>query len=143
MPPFHVIVTDHMPGPYHLEEEAMEGIARVVGLGARGECGLDDRLADADALFVYHEATITPAVVARLRRCKVIARCGVGYDNVDVRACGEAGIVVCNVPDYGVEEVAEHAMALLLAVWRKIPLQDGGVRAGMWDCHRPAPVRRL
>jgi phosphoglycerate dehydrogenase-like enzyme len=60
-------------------------------------------------------------------------RAGVGYDNVDVQAAGQRGIVVCNVPDYGTEEVADHALMLLLALARRLLPADHAIRAGNWD----------
>jgi len=78
----------------------------------------DERWRAADALILYHEVAIDEAVVARLERCKVIVRAGVGFDQIDVAACGARGIPVCNVPDYGTTEVADHAIALMLGLAR-------------------------
>ena len=77
-------------------------------------------LARADALLVYHEVRIDAAVIAGLERCRIIVRAGVGYDHIDVAAAGAAGIAVCNTPDYGTSEVADHAIALMLAFARGI-----------------------
>lgn len=78
----------------------------------------DERWRGADALILYHEVPIDEALVARLERCKVIVRAGVGFDQIDVAACGARGIPVCNVPDYGTSEVADHAIALMLGLAR-------------------------
>ena len=64
---------------------------------------------------------IDASVVEKLRECRIIARLGVGYDLIDVEAAGAKGIAVCNVPDYGTNEVADHALALLLSFTRGIP----------------------
>ena len=75
---------------------------------------------------------LTPKTLAALEKCKVIAGSGVGFDYVDVPAATRAGIVVTNVPDVFIEEVADHAMTLLLACWRRLITQDRIVREGRW-----------
>lgn len=72
-------------------------------------------------------------VIARCPSLHVIGRYGVGVDNVDVQAASRRGIAVVNVPDYCIEEVASHAVALLLAAWRKLPLSADLVRSGRWQ----------
>jgi len=81
--------------------------------------------------------------IARLEKCKIIARYGIGFDNVDLKAAADAGIVVTNVPDYSVEEVATHALALILATLRKVVTADDSVRAGTWSIDNFRPIRRL
>jgi D-3-phosphoglycerate dehydrogenase len=81
--------------------------------------------------------------VSYLKRCKIVVRLGVGFDVVDGVACRERGIVVCNVPDYGVEEVANHAVALLFAVHRHILPYDRKVRQKGWGYQTDWPIRRL
>ena len=72
----------------------------------------------ADVVAVWHTIEVDDALLGRLPRCKLIVRMGVGYDNVDVRSAGARGIPVCNVPDYGTEEVADSALALILGLFR-------------------------
>jgi phosphoglycerate dehydrogenase-like enzyme len=72
----------------------------------------------ADALIVYYGVPIDRALIERLERCRIVVRAGVGYDQIDVAACAARGIPVCNVPDYGTTEVADHAIALLLGLAR-------------------------
>jgi D-3-phosphoglycerate dehydrogenase len=88
-------------------------------------------------------APITRQIVSYLKRCKIVVRLGVGFDVVDGGACRERGIVVCNVPDYGVEEVANHAVALLFAVHRHILPYDHKVRQKGWGYQTDWPIRRL
>ena len=88
-------------------------------------------------------APITRQTVSYLKRCKIVVRLGVGFDVVDGAACRERGIVVCNVPDYGVEEVANHAVALLFAVHRHIFPYDRKVRQKGWGYQTDWPIRRL
>lgn len=85
----------------------------------------------AQAVFVYH-ARFDAATVDELKACRVLARCGAGYDNIDVAAARRRGIEVTYVPDYGSEDVAEHALALLLACARRLVRINGIVRAGGW-----------
>ncbi len=77
-------------------------------------------LTDCDGLLVWHEVQVTADLVARLARCRVIVRAGAGFDNIDLAATGAAGIAVANTPDYGTSEVADHAIALMLALSRGI-----------------------
>ena len=77
-------------------------------------------LAECDGVVVWHEMKIDAAFVSALRRCRIIVRAGVGFDSIDLAACAAAGIPVCNTPDYGTSEVADHAIALMLAFARGI-----------------------
>jgi len=96
----------------------------------------------ADALLVCY-APVTARVIEALRGCRIIARYGIGVDNVDLAAATAAGILVTNVPDYCVDEVSDHTMALLLALARKVALADRRVRAGTWSVPDLAPIHRL
>jgi len=98
--------------------------------------------ADADGILTTY-AAIDSDTVAALRSCRVIARYGIGVDNIDLEAARAAGITVTNVPDYCVEEVADHTIALLLAVWRKIVTGNQVVRKDGWGIAQLRPVRRL
>ncbi len=91
----------------------------------------------ADALIVYHEVVIDAGVIARLERCRAIVRAGVGFDHIDVAAAGAAGIPVCNTPDYGTSEVADHAIALMLAFARGIAAFQPLMRADPVANFRP------
>jgi len=126
---FRVAITNYLSPPAEIEEEALRGVAAVECLGARSEADLDDRFEAADGLIVFHEITISAASLERLKRCRVLVRCGVGFDNVDLAAAGRLGIYVCNVPDYGVDEVADHAIGLMIACARKIVYVDRRLRA--------------
>jgi D-3-phosphoglycerate dehydrogenase / 2-oxoglutarate reductase len=98
----------------------------------RSEDDLLAAVADADAVL-NTVVPITARVVEAMARCRVIVRSGAGVDNVDVAAASRAGIVVANVPDASVEEVSNHALALLLACSRKIVVLDRSLRAGTWS----------
>lgn len=77
-------------------------------------------LHDADAIVVWHEMKIDAEFVAKIPNCLIIVRAGVGFDHIDLEAAGQAGIPVCNTPDYGTSEVADHAIALMLTFCRGI-----------------------
>jgi D-3-phosphoglycerate dehydrogenase / 2-oxoglutarate reductase len=96
----------------------------------------------ADAVLTVDTA-ISARIAEELERCKVIVRLGVGYDVIDVDSCQKRGILVCNVPDYGTEEVANHALALFFAVHRRILAYDQNVRKGKWGYVLPWPIYRL
>lgn len=97
---------------------------------------------DADGLLVTY-AQIPGDVIRGLERCRIIARFGIGLDNVDVATATEKGIVVTYVPDYCVDEVSDHAMALLLTLARKVAFADRLVQAGRWEMKAVVPLRRL
>ena len=134
-----VVLTDH--GFASIEQEktllAAAGCELVV-LQSKDPETLAVACADADALLVQW-APINAAVIAALRHCRVIVRYGIGVDNVDLKAAGARGIPVCNVPDYCIAEVADHALALALSLARQIPQTDAAVRAGTWKILPPTP----
>ena len=88
-------------------------------------------------------AQITGELLGGLTRCKVIGRTGLGVDNIDVPAAAARGITVTYVPDYCLREVSDHAMALLLALARKITLSNKLVQSGRWELPPIVPLRRL
>jgi phosphoglycerate dehydrogenase-like enzyme len=102
-----------------------------------------DEVLGADAIILWHGPRVDAGVIARLRRCRAVIRNGVGFDSVDTAAAARAGIAVCNVPDYGTEEVADHALALTLALYRQLfPLDAEAKRLG-WKINVGARMRRL
>ena len=98
---------------------------------------------DAAALIVWHNLTMDAGFIAKLTQCRAIIRNGVGFDSVDIKAAAARGIPVCNVPDYGTEEVADHALALALTQLRQIfPLDAEAKRLG-WRISGASRLRRL
>jgi len=140
-----VVITDCLAPPATVEERVLSGLAEVECLLARSEEDLIGRVERADALIVFHEISISARIVERLDRCRVIVRGGVGFDNVDLAAAGAQGIPVCNVPDYGVDEVADHALMLLLALDRGLVRVERSLRRTLvpWDKGAVEPVPRL
>jgi D-3-phosphoglycerate dehydrogenase len=97
---------------------------------------------DADAILTTY-AQVTAEMIPQLRRCRIIGRFGIGVDNVDIPTATAKGIVVTRVPDYCLDEVSDHAMALLLAVVRKIPFLSARAHSGTWEMKAAVPIHRL
>lgn len=108
-----------------------------------GQCKTEEEVAalcaDADAVLTQW-APITRRAIESMTRCRIIVRYGIGVDNVDLQAAKEAGIPVVNVPDYAVNEVADHAMTLLLTTVRKAARVASRVKNGIWEI---APLRPI
>ncbi len=140
-----VVVTDYLSDDLEPERSVLGSVATVEALGARSEEELVGRIEEADALLVYHYIVLTAGTIDRLRKCRIIVRCGAGYDNVDVRRAAERGIPVANVPDYGTEEVADSAFGMILSLTRGISLANSSLRAGgsSWDHRVVVPLHRL
>lgn len=131
-----------IPDAQYDDDAAVERAAAGPGVEfhvARGRSvtAIDQAIRErADMCLVWHEAPIDHAAFEALPNCQVIVRCGTGYDQIDIVAAGERGIPVFNVPDYGTREVADHALALALALLRGITTYDAALRAdpvGNWN----------
>jgi D-3-phosphoglycerate dehydrogenase len=96
----------------------------------------------ADALLVTY-AKVSADMIRQMARCRIIARFGIGVDNVDIAAATDAGIVVTRVPDYCIDEVSDHTLALLLALARKIPFANSHAHEGRWEMSAVVPIHRL
>jgi phosphoglycerate dehydrogenase-like enzyme len=127
-----------------VEASILQDVAHLVLAQARDEAGLLPHLAGADALLLFHEITmLTEDTFARAPRCKCVVRAGVGYNNIDLAAADRHGVIVCNVPDYGTEEVADHAIMFLLAVARRLIPCHSAIRAGDWQYQTAVGTPRL
>lgn len=143
MATFKVVVTDLGYPNYDSERQQVDSIDGELFL-AECETAEDVTEATRDADGVLNRAApVTAQVIEQMARCKVIARYGIGVDNVDVEAATRKGIVVANVPGYCVEEVSDQALALMLSAWRKVVSHDKAVRKGAWDISFRDPVYRL
>jgi D-3-phosphoglycerate dehydrogenase / 2-oxoglutarate reductase len=139
-----VVIADYDYGDVALERSIIEGAGlELTAAQCKTEDEVIDVARDADAIIAQY-ATIGATAIDALTRCQVIARYGTGVDIVDVDAASRRGILVTNVPnDWCENEVADHAMALLLAVARKICAYDQASRAGTWRWQTGYPVHRL
>ncbi|MGI6368929.1 MAG: C-terminal binding protein [Anaerolineae bacterium] len=122
-------------------------VCRQHGVEFRIEnCRTDDeiieRCGNADGIITAY-ADLNRHVIENLKETKVLVRYGIGYDNIDVQAATDCGIFVCNIPDYCIPEVASHAMAFILALYRKVMVYDRSIRAGTWSTHTGYPIHRL
>ena len=144
-PPHKVVITDFLTHPPETEESILGDLATVEVLRADHEEQLVGRFEDADAVMIYHCLKFTARSIERLTRCKLIVRCGVGFDNVDWKFARERGIPVANVPDYGTEEVADSAIGLMLSMTRGISLLNSQLRQRSidWSYRHAAPLSRL
>jgi D-3-phosphoglycerate dehydrogenase len=138
-----VVLTDYAWESLDVERQTLDGLARLVALQTRHPDEFVAEAADCDALLNTYAGPITADVMARMPRCRIIARYGIGVDTIDLAAATAAGIIVTNNPTYCIEEVAEHTMALLLASARKIARYDRLVRAGRWEVPPGKPMFRL
>jgi D-3-phosphoglycerate dehydrogenase len=138
-----VAVTDHPFRDLDVERSVLEPAGyEVVEHHCKTAHDVAERCAEAVGLLNTY-APIPAATIERLPNCRAIARYGVGLDTIDLDAATARGIAVTNVPDYCVEEVALHTIALLLAAHRRVAQGDRRVRAGVWDPLGAGVVRRL
>jgi phosphoglycerate dehydrogenase-like enzyme len=126
-----------------VERPVLDEVADVQTIWLPFNAPIPPEVVQADALILWHGPLITAAEIAQMTKCRTIIRNGVGFDTVDIVAAAAAGIPVCNVPDYGTEEVADHAMALTLALYRQLfPLDAEAKRLG-WRIRVAPRMRRL
>lgn len=137
-----IVVTDQVFPDVDLERQVLAGIGGEVSVAVGDREEVLRAAAGADALLNTYLG-IDADFIGRLAQCRVIARYGMGVDNVDLDTARAAGIVVTNVPDYAVEEVAAHTLALLLSLLRRLPEGGAHVRAGGWGIAPLRPVPRL
>ena len=138
-----VLVTDHPWPSIDAEVEVLAAVgARPVFAPTGEEQELVELVREAEAILTCF-ARVTARVVEAAPRLQVIGRYGVGVDNIAVDTATALGIPVTNVPSYCEDEVAEHALALLLALARRVVAFDGGVRAGDWSLARGQPIHRV
>jgi D-3-phosphoglycerate dehydrogenase len=141
---FKALTTDYTWPSVEPERKvlAAAGVELVVA-PASDEATLSRLARDVDAiLFCF--AKVTPAVLRAAKKCVVASRYGIGVDNIDRATCNELGIVVTNVPDYCMDEVTDHVMAMLLGFNRDLLRLDAAVKGGGWGkTPLPAHSRRL
>ena len=141
--PFTVVVADFLKEA-GVEVPILQDVARVVVADAHDEESLRPFAAEADAFLLFHDSpAMGEATFAVATRCKGVVRAGVGYNNVDLAAADRHGVVVCNVPDYGTEEVADHTIMFLLAVARRLIPCHNAIRAGTWHYQTAVGTPRL
>lgn len=138
-----VVLTDYVWESLDVEKKTLEGLADLVAFKAKSMDEVLPELAGCDAMLNTYLAPINAEVMARMPKCRIIARYGIGVDTIDLEAATKAGIIVTNNPTYCIEEVAEHTMALLLACARKVAFYDRLVRDGRWEVPPGKPMHRM
>jgi D-3-phosphoglycerate dehydrogenase len=132
MSKFKVYISDYDYPDLQIEKSILEPIgAEVIGLQCKTGEGLAELAADADAILQQY-AKIPRETIAKLKQCKVICRYGIGTDILDVKAAYEHGIIVTNVPDYCIDEVADHSITMGMMLIRRVPMYAQSTRAGGW-----------
>lgn len=144
MSKFKVYISDYDYPDNEIEKSILEPIgAEVIGLHCKTGEGLAELAHDADAILEQY-AKIPRETIEKLDHCKIIARYGIGVDILDVKACHEHGIVVTNVPDYCLDEVADHSIALAFMLMRNIPRYNACVHQGSYQWQDwSAPIPRF
>ena len=139
----HIAIVDGGYVSYEIEERGASSVGASIEMRqCHGEDDVAEFARDAVAVMA-RQSPLSRRVIERLEQCRVIARYGTGVDNVDLEAATEQGIVVANVVGFGTNEVAEHAIALLLAGARHIVNHDHAVREGAWDIGPADPIHRI
>jgi D-3-phosphoglycerate dehydrogenase / 2-oxoglutarate reductase len=138
-----VVLTDYVWESLDVEKQTLADLASLVALQTKKPEEFLPAAEDCDALLNTYAGPITADAMARMPRCKIIARYGIGVDTIDLEAATVAGIIVTNNPTYCIEEVAEHTMALLLACARKVALYERLVRSGVWELAPGKPIARV
>ncbi len=141
--PYQVIITDCDHGSIREEKEEFDRMgAELILAQAQKEDDLIRVCKEADGLLNQY-ALLTRKVLESLPKCKVISRYGVGVDSVDLKAATDLGVIVANVPDYCMDEVANQTIAMILTLIRKTAFFDRKVKSGEWDFHQGIPIYRI
>ena len=138
-----VVITDYVWESLEVEKKTLQGLANLVPMQTKNPAEFLGEASNCDALLNTYAGPITADTIAKMPNCKIIARYGIGVDTIDLEAATAAGIIVTNNPTYCIEEVAEDAMALLLASARKIAFFDRMVRNERWEVPPGKPIFRL
>jgi phosphoglycerate dehydrogenase-like enzyme len=140
---FTVLIADFLDET-SIESAILGDIADVIMARATDESELSSFLPSTDAIMLFHDISkLGETSFEVARRCRCVVRAGVGYNNIDVAAASRHGVIVCNVPDYGTEEVADHAIMFLLALARRLVPSVEAIRSGSWDYRTAIGAPRL
>ncbi len=143
MEKFKVVVTDFEYESLEIERKVIEEAGgELIPCQCKTEEEIIEACKDADGILNQY-ASISRRVIENLQKCKVISRYGVGVNTIDVNAAKQRSIEVRNVPDYCIDEVSDHAFALLLSLARKVVLLNETVKGGTWDYKMSVPIYRL
>ncbi|MGG0792099.1 C-terminal binding protein [Peribacillus simplex] len=142
---FKILLTDYEFEHLKYEEEIFQESGLEIEF-IKAQCKTEEEVMEqakeVDAILNQY-APISRRVIDSLENTKIISRYGVGVNTIDLNAAKEKGITVANVPDYGMEEVSNHALALLLSSARKVTLLNKEVKKGNWDFKVCVPIHRF
>lgn len=139
---FKIVYSDHLFDNLAYERRVFEEIDGIVIDGEEAEEPLESIVKDADALVVmYHP--VNAELMDLMPKCKIINRSGIGFDIVDIEAATKRGIFVTNIPDYCIQEVADHAMSMILSFQRKIVFFNSRMKNGEWDLNQGWMMHRV
>jgi C-terminal binding protein len=137
-----ILIPDVIKPPVDIEREIFGLEAEIItGEATHSEMISDEIWKECNAVLAFDQLDYNKKLLSKMSSCKIIVRVGVGYDNVDIVEAKNRNIVVCNIPDYGTEEVADHAMALMLSLARGLPEYSRKVKLRDWDRHNSMPFR--
>lgn len=141
---YKVYITDYPEMFFDVAGHELEKVANIELLNVTNELELFPEIVNADAIIV-DKVKISEYTISKFKKCKIIVRLGVGFDNVDLIATGKKGIRVCNIPDFGTNEVADHTWALILSVMRKISMYNEELMKNNngWNPMLGKPIYRL
>lgn len=143
MPAFQVLLTDYAWPDLDIEREILSAAdAELIVADDTSPAGLSKAAAQVDAIMTCW-VNVPAEVIGSARRCRIVARLGIGLDNIDVAAATAHGMAVTNVPDYCLAEVAEHTLALLLALARNVARFHWETKQGRYDLLAAPPMRRV
>lgn len=127
--PWTILIPDRLDSPGEPERDVFGSDVEILTPQATTVSEVDREIWQrADSILAWHDLEYDAELFEQLERCQILVRIGVGYDNVDLQAASEAGIPVCNVPDYGTNDVADHTLSLMLSLWRGVPYYNDRIR---------------
>lgn len=142
MEKLNVLIFEIIDPPPDIEKNILGSIANVNLRKTKDISKVPDKVwNNCDAILAWHKLKYDKNIISKLKKCKVIVRVGVGYDNVDIIEAKKRNIIVCNVPDYGIGEVADHTMALLLTITRGLPVYTQRTKKREWIYQNPITLR--
>ncbi len=140
---YTILITDYAWSSIEPERQILSDVgANVIVAESGDEDELISLATNVDGILTCWKS-VRECVISTASKCQIIARYGIGLDNIDVEAATKNGIIVTNVPAYCVDEVSDHAMALMLACARKIPLFNSAVKTNIWDQNIGQQMNRL
>ena len=143
MAKYRALYTDYPWADTAVEQSILDEVDCEIVAAPDNKEETQARLAPGVEVIITCWAPVTARVIDAADRCRHIARTGIGLDNIDVKRATERGILVTNVPDYCIHEVAEHSLALLLALGRKVAAYHLATKRGQYDLVAGLPVERI